>query len=316
MRCKYWFCGVLSFLMSATISYASPDIIDFNAQDASAMQHTEINDDFDLELIKQDVDSLIIKDLNNGRLIHSKEPNRRVSPASLTKILTAIIAIESGRMNEVVTITKQATKVERSKAFLREGEKFYLRDLVHSALISSANDSAYAIGIFLGNGDMKNFTAKMNAKAKKIGMKNSHFTNPAGFDINDHYSTARDLLILSEYAIKNQTFNRIVKKNSYAFRALNKNRRIYRASNHNKLLKTNPYAVGIKTGYTSKAGPCLIARAKKGKEDLMIVMLNSKENRWKNAQAILNEFINAKAKKEVRLRNASNGDFSVVKTSY
>ncbi len=235
---------------------------------------------------KEDITSLIVKDIKNKQILYSKASNQQMRPASLTKIMTAILAIESGKMNKVVTITKESTKAAPTKAGLKVGDKIYLKDLVKSTLISSANDSATAIGIYIG-GSSKRFAAMMNRKARKLGMKNTRFTNAAGFDIGNHYSTAKDLLILAEYAIKNKIFNQIVKLDYHAFSPIN-NKRRYISRTSNRLLKEHKYAIGVKTGYTSKAGPCLIARAKKGDKDIILVMLNSKYKRWESATNILN----------------------------
>lgn len=237
--------------------------------------------------IRKNVDSIIAKDLNNKQLIFAKDEQKTTQPASLTKIMTAILAIESGRMNDVVTITKEMVRVEPTKANLRIGEKFYLKDLVKAAMVMSANDAAMAIGVYLGDGDVDAFVGKMNQKAKKIGMNNTHFTNPCGFDIGNHYSTAMDLLKLSEYAIKNSNFNEMAKLKRHDFRSLN-TKRSYAAYTHNRLLNNYKYAVGIKTGYTQKAGPCLIARAKKDNQDILVVMLNS-EHRWKDIRVIFED---------------------------
>lgn len=237
--------------------------------------------------IQKNIDSFIAKDLNSKELIFSKDAQKPTQPASLTKIMTAMLAIESGRMNDVVTITKEMTRVEPTKANLRIGEKFYLKDLVKAAMVMSANDAAMSIGVYLGDGDVDKFVKQMNQKAKKIGMRNTNFTNPCGFDIGDHYSTALDLLNLSEYAIKNSAFNEMAKLKRHDFRSLN-TKRAYAAYTHNRLLNNYKYAIGIKTGYTQKAGHCLIARAKNGNKDILVVMLNS-EHRWKDIRVILDD---------------------------
>lgn len=239
--------------------------------------------------IKKNVDAIIAKDIGSKELIFSKDATKMNQPASLTKIMTAIIAIESGRMNDVVTITKPMIQVEPTKANLRVGEKFYLRDLVKAAMVMSANDAAMAIGIYLGDGNVETFAYMMNQKAKKLGMKNTNFTNPCGFDIGNHYSTAQDLLVMSEYAIKNSSFNDMAKLKRHDFKAIN-TKRNYAAYTHNKLLNNYKYAVGIKTGFTQKAGPCLIARAKKDGKDILVVMLNS-EHRWKDIRTIFEDVL-------------------------
>ena len=244
------------------------------------------NDTKVFQKIQKDFDSIIVKDLGKKKMIFSKDENQILRPASLTKIMTAILAIESGKMNSIVTITPEMKKVEPTIANFKVGEKFYLKDLVHAAMIKSANDAANSIAIYLGKGSKQKFVSMMNYKAKKLGMKNTNFTNPCGFDIGNHSSTASDLLKLTEYAIKNKTFNSIVKLEKYAFNAINTKSR-YVVHSSNKLLANEPYIVGIKTGYTNEAGACLIARAKSNNKDVLMVMLNV-NNRWPNAKIALN----------------------------
>lgn len=239
--------------------------------------------------LRKNTDAIIAKDLSTKELIFSKDEQKINQPASLTKIMTAILAIESGRMNDVVTITREMIQVEPTKAGLRIGEKFYLRDLVKAAMVMSANDAAMSIGVYLGDGNVETFVVQMNKKAKNMGMKNTHFTNPCGFDIGDHYSTALDLLKMSEYAIRNSQFNEMAKLKRHDFKSIN-TKRAYAAYTHNKLLNNYKYAVGIKTGYTRKAGPCLIARAKNGNKDILVVMLNS-EQRWKDIRTIFEDVL-------------------------
>ncbi|NWF67165.1 MAG: D-alanyl-D-alanine carboxypeptidase [Campylobacterales bacterium] len=243
-------------------------------------------------LSKLDIDALVVKDLSKKDIVYSKDMYQSLKPASLTKIMTSLLAINSGKMNNIVTITEEAVSVEPTKAGYRVGEKIYLRDLVKAAMIQSANDAAMAIGIYLGNGNIENFVVLMNRYAKAIGMQNTNFTNPCGFDIKNHQSNAADLLKLTEFAIKNPQFNAIAKMNKHVYRSTSG--RQYVAYTHNKLLGRYKYAVGVKTGYTSKAGPCLIARAKKDNKDLLVVMLNSREDRWKTAQYIFDNMLDNK----------------------
>jgi D-alanyl-D-alanine carboxypeptidase (penicillin-binding protein 5/6) len=250
------------------------------------------NDTKVFQKIQKDLDSIIVKDLNTKKTIFSKDANQLVSPASLTKIMTAMLAIESKKMNNIVTITAEMKKVEPTILNFKVGEKFYLKDLVHAALIKSANDAATAIAIYLGNGNKQKFVNMMNAKAKKLGMKNTNFVNPCGFDAKAHKTTANDLLKLTEYAIRNKTFNSIVKLNSYAFKATN-TKRLYKVHTSNKMLDRDKYVIGVKTGYTNQAGPCLIARAKKDKKDILLVMLNA-QNRWENTKLALNTILEKK----------------------
>jgi|GEM_PF-336917 len=242
--------------------------------------------------------SYIVKEVGSGEVLMSKNKNKKIAPASLTKILTSILAIESGKLGEYVTITKEATGVEPTKAGFRVGDEVLLLDLVKAALVNSSNDAATAIGIYVG-GSTANFAEMMNKKAGEIGMANSHFTNACGFDKGSHYSTADDLLKLSEYAIKNRVFNEIVKLDSVAIQPRNSDK-TYRLRTHNKLLDKYQYAIGVKTGYTNKAGGCLIARAKKDDKDVLVIMLKSKTDRWVLAEDIFEKaFTMTKPEEEI-----------------
>lgn len=224
------------------------------------------------------ISSYIVKEVGSNEILMSKNRTKKIAPASLTKILTATLAIESGKLNEYVTITKEAANVQPTRAGFKVGDEVLLLDLVKAALVNSSNDAATAIGIHVG-GSTATFAEMMNQKAVQIGMKNSHFTNACGFDIGQHYSTADDLLKLSEYAIKNKTFNEIVKLDEVLITPKDGGK-VYKLETHNKLLDKYKYAIGVKTGFTNKAGSCLIARAQKDNKDVIVIMLKSKTNRW------------------------------------
>ncbi|NTV19948.1 MAG: D-alanyl-D-alanine carboxypeptidase [Chlorobium limicola] len=238
-------------------------------------------DGVDSSMYYPDIASYIVKETSGSKVFMAKDTGRIIQPASLTKILTALIAIESGKLDQEVLITKEATLVEPTKAGLKPGDRVKLLDLVKAAMVSSSNDAAFAIAIHL-SGSVERFVTAMNFRAKKIGMKNSTFTNPAGFDKGRYagnISTAADLLALTEYAIKNRTFNDIAQMESILLTELNSNRLIL-LKTHNKLLAKYPYTVGIKTGFTRRAGKCLIARAQKDNRDVLLVMLNAQGDRW------------------------------------
>ena len=239
------------------------------------------------KLDKLNVEALLVKELTTSEIIYDKEALKEVKPASLTKIMTAMLAIEQGNLERPVTITAEMIGVEPTKAGYKEGEVIRLEDLIKAAMIKSDNDAAMAIAIAVG-GNLNTFVEMMNLKAQQIGMENTVFTNPCGFDIGIHHSTPLDLLHLAEYAIQNPLFNDITRQNEHTYYSLNTNRKFV-AKTHNHLLGKYEYAVGVKTGYTSKAGPCFIARAKKDGNDCLIVMLNSKENRWSTAQQIFEQ---------------------------
>jgi serine-type D-Ala-D-Ala carboxypeptidase (penicillin-binding protein 5/6) len=243
------------------------------------------------ELNNMKVEALLVKDMTSKQMLYSKEPSKELHPASLTKVMTALLAIEHGNLNQQVTITKEMTKVEPTIAGYRRGDVIALEDLIKAAMIKSDNDAAKAIAISVG-GSEEHFIEMMNAKAKKIGMKHTHFMNPCGYDDKNHYSTPEDLLKLTEYAIKNKKFNEISRLNEYTYYSLDKHRKFV-AYTHNRLLNRYQYAVGVKTGYTAKAGPCLIARAKKDGHDCVIVMMNAKGDRWKAAKNIFEQVLSS-----------------------
>lgn len=231
-------------------------------------------------LTQAPVNSYIVKEIGNPIPLMSKEIDRPVSPASLTKIMTCILALESGKLDQDVLITKESTMVEPSKAGFRVGDKIKLIDLVKAAMVSSSNDAAFALAIHL-SGTVDSFVASMNNKAKMIGMKNTLFTNPAGFDKGiyaGNISTAGDLMRLTEYSVKNPLFNQVARLEKVVVPEQT-SKKVFWLKTHNKLLDRYPYAVGIKTGYTCKAGGCLIARAIKDNKDMLLVMLNAR-NRW------------------------------------
>lgn len=243
------------------------------------------------ELNQLNIDAMVVKDLNSKHILYSKEPLKELKPASLTKVMTALLAINSGKMNQYVKITREMTHVEPTIAGYKRGDVILLSDLVKAAMIQSDNDAAMAIAIAIG-GDEEKFVAMMNAKARQIGLRHTHFTNPCGYDDKEHYSTTNDLLKLTEYAIKNSTFNAIGKLNEYTYYSLNSHKKFF-AYTHNRLLNRYEYAVGIKTGYTAKAGACLIARAKKDGHDCVIVMMHAKVDRWKTAKNIFEQVLNS-----------------------
>ncbi|TCD47191.1 D-alanyl-D-alanine carboxypeptidase [Chlorobium sp. N1] len=231
------------------------------------------------------IDSYIVKDLGCSRVFMAKDTSRIIRPASLTKILTCVIALESGKLEQEVRIPAEATWVERTKAGFRPGDRIRLIDLVKASMVSSSNDAAFAIAIHL-SGSVPAFVKAMNYRARMIGMKSSTFTNPAGFDTGRYrgnYSTAEDLLALTEYAIRNPMFNEIAGLESIVVRDHHSGK-YFLLRTHNKLLGRYPYAVGIKTGFTRSAGKCLIARARKDDRDMLLVMLNARGDRWSMAE--------------------------------
>ena len=215
--------------------------------------------------------SAILMDTDNNRIIYSKNIHEVRSVASISKIMTAVLAIESGKLDDEVKINSSINKAYGSAIYIKIGEKMKLRDLVYGLMLRSGNDAALAIADYVG-GSVDNFVTMMNHKAKEIGMKNSKFNNPSGLDEDKaNYSTAYDMAILTSYAMKLSDYRKIAKTKEYKLET-NKNNYIWH--NKHKLLKLYKYTTGGKTGYTKIAKRTLVTTASKDNNNLVAVTLN------------------------------------------
>ena len=224
----------------------------------------------------------LLMDMHSGRVLYSKNLDERVFPASTTKIMTGILAIENTNMEDTVSAPYEALRditLEDSQMGVLVGENLTVEQLIKSTLIYSANDSANVLAVHIG-GSLDNFVDMMNQKAQELGMSNTHFANTCGLHDDDHYTTARDLAILSKYAMQNETFREIVRMPIYKIPPTNKYMMERILVNTNLFLGTSrsryhyyPPAIGIKTGHTSQSGYCLVsAAAYDDMEFLAIVM--------------------------------------------
>ena len=215
--------------------------------------------------------STILMDTDNNRIIYSKNIHEVRSVASISKIMTAVLAIESGKLDDEVKINSSINKAYGSAIYIKIGEKMKLRDLVYGLMLRSGNDAALAIADYVG-GSVDNFVTMMNHKAKEIGMKNSRFNNPSGLDEDKaNYSTAYDMAILTSYAMKLSDYRKIAKTKEYKLET-NKNNYIWH--NKHKLLRLYKYTTGGKTGYTKIAKRTLVTTASKDNTNLVAVTLN------------------------------------------
>lgn len=217
----------------------------------------------------------ILIDQDSGRILYSKNINEKRLIASTTKIMTAIIAIESGKLDDIVTINKSINKSYGSGIYIKEGEKITLRELVYGLLLRSGNDAALAIEDYLGGHDK--FINKMNIKAINIGMKNTHFENSSGLDESgeENYYTVYDMAILMKYASNNYDFKEIDSTKKITIKT-NKNTYIW--NNKNKLLYSYKYATGGKTGYTKRAKRTLVTSSSKNDINLIAVTFIDKDD--------------------------------------
>ncbi|MFY9114360.1 MAG: D-alanyl-D-alanine carboxypeptidase family protein [Dethiobacteria bacterium] len=229
-------------------------------------------------------ESAVVIDHRTGRILYSKGMHQKGFIASTTKIMTAIIAIEEGRLNEVVTVSERAASTGGSSIWLEAGERKTLEELLYGLMLRSGNDAAIAIAEHIG-GTVEEFVALMNEKACEIGATNTVFKNPHGLHHEQHYSTAYDLSLIASYAMENETFRHIVG----APRAIiswpeHEWDRILH--NQNRLLRLYEGADGIKTGWTTPAGRCFAGSASREGQRLITVVLNAPDM-WEDVQLLL-----------------------------
>lgn len=225
---------------------------------------------FDATSVYADATSEIVMDVNSGRILFNANENERKHVASTTKILTCITAIENGDLNKKITIKQKWCGIEGSSIYLQPNEKYTLEQLLYGMMLRSGNDAATAISESVCDSEQE-FVKLMNQTAKRVGATTSNFENPHGLDSLKHYSTARDLALITSYALRNPTFKQIVSTKKYSFK---RDEQTVVWHNKNKLLSSYKYAIGVKTGYTKKSGRCLVSAAEKDGQVLVCVVLN------------------------------------------
>ena len=230
--------------------------------------------------------SHIVIDAKSGRIISQRNADSVLPMASTTKIMTGLLACESNKLTEIVQISSFAAITEGSSLWLKPGEKQTLLDLTYGLMLKSGNDAAVAIAEHLA-GNIDAFAVIMNKKARDIGAINTHFVNPHGLDSEKHYTTARDLALITREALKNRTFSKIVSTKEYIIPFVGEkwNRKI---TNHNKLLWRLEGCNGVKTGFTKRCGRCLVSSAKRGNEHLICVTLDAPDD-WNDHTELLEQ---------------------------
>ncbi len=229
-------------------------------------------------------------DADTGLYLAGKNPDKRLPMASTTKIMLALLTLEDGaNLDEEVAISEEAERFVGSvysNVGLIEGERLSVRELLKAALIPSATEAVYTLAEHLGGGSVDVFVEDMNQKADSVGLKNTHFENPAGLDASGHYSSARDLATMAGAAMEYPTFADIVDTERAAITTQNREIEFF---NTNNLLYAYEDADGVKTGTSPKAGPCLVASATEGDESYIVVVLDAagEEYRFEAARTAL-----------------------------
>ncbi len=227
----------------------------------------------DISAINDSATSSILVDINSNRILYKKNIKEVRSVASISKIMTAIVAIESGKLDEEVIIDEEVLKAYGSSIYIKVGDKIKLEDLVYGLMLRSGNDAALAIAKHV-SGSKENFVKLMNDKAEKIGMLDTAFNNPSGLDEVDevgNFSTAYDMALLTSYAYKNEIYKKIAGTKNYTVKTSETK---YSWENKNKFLFNYELATGGKTGYTEIAKRTLVTTSSNNNNDFVVVTLN------------------------------------------
>ena len=211
--------------------------------------------------------AVLVADGQTGEILYSYNADARLPMASITKVMTALVVLERARPGELVTVGRQAPAVGEASIGLREGEQLSVRDLLAAALIPSANDAAYALASYVGEGSAEKFVALMNERAEKLGLSNTRYVRPDGLDVAGHYSSARDIFALARVAMRKPLFRKLVKKKAITIAG---GRRVY---TRNDLLRSFPGTIGVKTGQTEGAGWSEVAAARRDGVTIYAVLL-------------------------------------------
>lgn len=258
--------------------------------------------------------SAVVMDADTKIVLYEKNAYENRSMASTTKIMTALLAIESGMLDKTVKITHEMVATEGSSLGIKPDDTITLYDLIVGMMLTSGNDSANAVAYFISD-SIEEFAVLMNERAKKIGMDCTTFVTPSGLDDGDHHSTAYDMALLASEAVKNDIFNRISAMKSADITISGKKVTVY---NHNKLLSYDESFCGVKTGYTKKAGRCLVSAKNYEGNKLICVTLNAPDD-WNDHMALMKECESRYIKRAFgdKLKiNAVGGEKDVLSCSY
>lgn len=253
----------------------------------------------EINIPKIDTLSAIAIETSSGRILYEKNGFSKRAMASTTKIMTIILAMENGTMDDVVTVSKRAAQIGGSSVDLKMNDKIRLSELLYGLMLNSGNDAGVAIAEHIG-GSVEEFAIMMNKKAIEIGAYNTSFTSPHGLDNPEHYSTAYDMAIITAYALKNSRIAKIVNTVEYEMHFIDGKSKHLR--NTNPLLTLYEGTTGVKTGYTGMAGKCLVTSVKRNGMEVILVTLGSQSSqiRIKDSINILNYCFNNYKLKDLR----------------
>ena len=232
----------------------------------------------------------IAYDRDSGEVIWGKDENKKTAMASTTKIMTAIVTVENGNLDDEVIISAKAAGTGGSRLGLKKGDKITLRDLLYGLMLRSGNDAAIAIAEHVG-GNVQGFADLMNEKAKELQLKNTHFVTPHGLDDPNHYTTAYELAKITDYALKNDVIAEVVKTKNHT---ININGYPKNLTNTNELLGYLNGVYGVKTGFTNNAGRCLVTAVKRENLNIITIVLqaDTKKDRTRDSISVIEHIYN------------------------
>lgn len=226
--------------------------------------------------------SCVVMDRLSKHILYGKNEKNKVKMASTTKIMTAIVVLENSSLDKTVEVSKKAAGTGGSRLGLKVGDKITIRDLLYGLLLCSGNDAAVCLAESV-SGSVPEFANLMNAKAEELGLSNTHFESPHGLDSDEHYTTAYELALLSDYALKNSTFLNMVGTKNYTVTINGYPKAL---SNTNELLGNLDGVYGIKTGFTNGANRCLVTACKRGNMDIICVVLGADTKNFRTKDSI------------------------------
>lgn len=232
----------------------------------------------------------IVYERSSGKILYGKEENEKRKMASTTKIMTAIVVLENTNLDDIVTISSKAEGTGGSRLGLHKDDKISIQDLLYGLLLCSGNDAAVALAEHV-SGDLSNFANMMNSKATSLGLSSTHFVTPHGLDDDNHYTTAYELALITNYALKNDVFANLVKTKTYTISINNHPKTL---SNTNELLGNLDGVYGVKTGFTNGANRCLVTAVKRDNMDIICIVLgaDTKKDRTKDSINLINYSFN------------------------
>lgn len=274
------FCLIFSFFH---MCFADDDLLNNETIDVSSEILKTVSDtSSSLDSASLNSRACIVLDRKSNRIIYGKNEKNKVKMASTTKIMTATIVIENYDLSKTVEISKKAAGTGGSRLGLKQGDKISVLDLLHGLMLCSGNDAAVALAETVAGG-IPEFSDMMNNKAKELGLENTHFESPHGLDSDNHYTTAYDLSLLTNYALNNETFLKIVGTKNYTVTINGYPKNI---TNTNELLGTLNGVYGVKTGFTNGANRCLVTACKRNDLDIICVVLGCDTKNFRTKDSI------------------------------